>query len=172
MKADFDDGSWVRRRGPCQAAPPVQITSPILGQYDGSVDLRLRAAFYRARFLVEDPQAAGTLTLRVVYCGGARAFVNGQEVARGPLPPGEVGADAAAADYPARAYDETGSRLRDRVIGPVRIPPQLLRKGTNVLAVEVRASHFHPIVLTHPRQPNWGGPVRPFRTSGARYRWL
>jgi hypothetical protein len=162
MKVDFDDGSWVRRRGPCQAAPPVRITFPGLGQYDGSVDLRLRAAFYRARFLAEDVPAAGALTLRVVYSGGTRVFVNGQEVARGHLTPGEVQPDAAAADYPARAYDRTGSRLRDRVLGPVRIPPQLLRKGPNVLAVEVRASHFHPIVLTHPRQPNWGGPVRPF----------
>ena len=161
-QANFDDGSWVRRRGPFQATPGARITSPILGQYDGSVDLRLRAAHYRARFVVDDPGAAGAVTLRAVYSGGLRAFVNGREVARGHLPAGELPDDTPGADYPAEAYADTGERLRDRTLGPVRIAPGLLHKGVNVLAIEVRASDFHPVVLTRPRQPNWGGPMRPF----------
>ena len=35
--------------------------------------------------------------------------------------------------------------LRDRSIGPVTIPKTLLRKGENVLAVEIRAARLHPI---------------------------
>ena len=148
--AAFDDRSWVRRTGPCQAGSAHEVLNPILGQYGESVDLRLRGACYRARFGVDDPRAAGTLTLRATYTGGARAFVNGQEVARGHLPAGDLAADARASDYPAAAYGPTGARLRDRVLGPVAIAPRLLRKGVNVLALEVRASDFHPVVLTNP----------------------
>ena len=41
---------------------------------------------------------------------------------------------------------------RDRALEGVKIPAKLLRKGPNVLAVEVRASRFHPVVLR-----NWLG---------------
>jgi len=40
---------------------------------------------------------------------------------------------------------ETVRKLRDRALGPVTIPPDLLRKGTNVLAVEVRTADLHPV---------------------------
>ena len=50
------------------------------------------------------------------------------------------------------AHDrETWERIekyRDRALGPVTVPAKLLRKGDNVLAVEVRASDFHPVVVT------------------------
>ena len=36
--------------------------------------------------------------------------------------------------------------LRDRTIGPTRIPQHALRPGTNVLAVEIRAADLHPVV--------------------------
>ncbi len=159
---DFDDASWVRGRGPFQGGLRAQITNPILGQYDGSVDLRLSAACYRARFVVEDPQAARPLTVRLVYSGGARVFVNGREVARGHLPAGNLATDVPGEAYPAQAYGRDAARLGQRTLGPVGIPPSLLREGANVIAVEVRASDFHPIVLTNPIQPNWGGPQRPW----------
>jgi len=160
--ADFDDTGWVRERGPFQGGPSPQITAPNLGQYDESVDLKLQAACYRARFDVDDPQAAGKLSLRLVYSGGARVFLNGQEIARGHLPQGELAADAPAEDYPAETYGPDGPKLCRRTLGPVAIPATRLRKGTNVLAVEIRASCFHPIILNNPTQPNWGGPTRPW----------
>ena len=160
--ADFDDSGWLRARRPFQGGQAASITSPALGQYDESVDLRHRAGYYRGRFVVDDPQNAGAMTVRLVYCGGARVLLNGREIARGHLPPGPLAADTPGAGYPAAAYKPAGATLRRRTIGPVRIAPAILRKGVNVLAVEVRASDFHPIVLTHPTQPNWGGPQRPF----------
>ena len=46
---------------------------------------------------------------------------------------------------------------RDRTLGPVTIPARLLRQGDNVLAIEVRASDFHPI--TDPiRRGGWFNP--------------
>ncbi|MBM4034076.1 MAG: hypothetical protein FJ291_20170 [Planctomycetes bacterium] len=156
MSADFDDGGWVRERRPFQGGPTPGITMINLGQYDESVDLRLLAACYRTRFIVDDPAAA--LTLRLAYSGGARVFLNGREVARGHLPKGEQ----AAEDYPAEAYGPKGAQLSQRSLGPISIPAGMLRKGTNVLAIEVRASCFHPAVLINPIQPNWGGPQRPW----------
>ena len=161
MAPDFDDSSWVRERRPFQGGPTPGVTSINLGQYDESVDLRLLGACYRTRFLVDDPQAAG-LTLRLAYSGGARAFVNGREIARGHLPKGQLEPDTPAEDYPAAAYGPNGADLSVRSLGPIAVPAAALRRGLNVLAVEIRASCFHPVVLTNPIQPNWGGPQRPW----------
>ena len=49
--------------------------------------------------------------------------------------------------------------LRDRRLAGVRIPARLLRKGSNVLAIEVRGARFHPQILPGaggPRASNWG----------------
>jgi len=162
MTAEFGDAAWVRQRTPFQGGRHPQITSPILGQYLESVDLRLQQTYYRARFLVHDQKAAGNLTLRLTYSGGVRAFLNGHEIARGHLPAGQLLPEAPGAGYPAAAYKANSARLCRRTIGPIKIPPARLRKGVNVLAIEVRASCFHPIVLTNPIQGNWGGPKRPW----------
>jgi len=160
--ADFDDGSWVRQRGPFQGTRLAQPATLGLGQYDEAVDLRLQAAYYRGRFAVDDPAKAGTLTLRLVYCGGARVLVNGKELARGHLAQGHLPPDAAGEPYSVQAYGQGGEGLRERVLGPVEVRPEMLRAGVNVLAVEIRASPMHPIVQKNPIQPNWGGPGRPF----------
>ncbi len=44
-----------------------------------------------------------------------------------------------------RAAFERIKKLRDRAIGPVSVPAELLRKGSNVLAIEVHASQLHPL---------------------------
>ncbi len=45
--------------------------------------------------------------------------------------------------------------LRDRSLGPVTIPPRLLRKGINVLAVETRTSFYHAWIIPTRRQRRW-----------------
>ena len=37
-------------------------------------------------------------------------------------------------------------KLRDRELGDVSVPGSMLVKGVNVLAIEVRGSHYHPII--------------------------
>lgn len=162
MQPDFDDGAWVRARHPFQGGRLAKVTAPILGQFDESVDLRLQSACYRGRFVVRDPARAAGLTVSLAYAGGARVFVNGHELVRGHLPDGPLADGARGADYPASAYGADKAALGRRRIRPVAVPPQHLRKGVNVLAVEIRASHFHPIVSGNPIQPNWGGPQRPW----------
>jgi len=49
-------------------------------------------------------------------------------------------------------------RLRDRVLGPVTIPARMLRKGRNVLAIEIRTAPYHPITVPgagDPKARNW-----------------
>ena len=53
-----------------------------------------------------------------------------------------------------KGWDRVTS-LRDRTTGPVTIPARLLRKGANVLAIEVFAAGLHPIVVAH-KDADWG----------------
>ena len=176
-KPQFDDGAWARLDHPFQGSTALRLTNMAFGQFDESVDMMLLAAFYRTRFVVEDPAAAGTLTVRLAYAGGARVLVNGQEIARGHLPAGNLSPESCGDDYPTSAYTVTqrykfggpGKHATsgttappDRILGPVAVPARALVKGVNILALEIRASAYHPVALTAPRQPNWNGPQRPF----------
>ena len=215
MSPDFDDSAWLKVKD--------ATTSGCT---------RRRACFLRARFDVPDPtkplgplSGTGELTVKLSCRGGARVFVNGQELVRGHLPEGALTPDTPAMDYPAAAYvllpDEwpphwkgklkpedwlrtplfcpelparfeeapvarpgqadqpefrgvgwgTGTervftraiwervgKLRNREIGPVKIPAKMLRAGSNVLAIEIRTSRMHPVVLNlNPRDSRgWG----------------
>jgi hypothetical protein len=204
MAPGFDDGSWLRQRLPHG-----------LGDHHGRIGrgstLNQARACFRFRFRVPDPNKAERLTLRLAYAGGVVVYLNGTELARGHLPEGKLGRDAAAEAYPLEAYvllGEDGSiRLsthrrdkgrplyvgklrtpfdkalkyhnrkerktydtlrhtdngrrkgkvlnreqweriqtaRGRRLGPIPVPARLLRKGENILAVDVRAAPLHPI---------------------------
>ncbi len=174
---DFDDSAWLHQRKPDGVGSPALYTcnAPERNGW-------LRGVFLRFRFEIPDPAAAGDVTFSAEYIGGLRAFVNGQEIARGHLPSGELGAETMADEYPQEAYVVTfadlpekeqasykgktpppaqvirsadeltpaGSRLyklRNRALPSLAIPRNLIRKGTNVLAIEVRAAPLHPYVL-------------------------
>ncbi|MCX7590331.1 MAG: hypothetical protein N2255_01755, partial [Kiritimatiellae bacterium] len=162
MQPDFDDSSWIRQRGWFQGHDAMHIMTPNLGQFEEAVDLRLQAAYYRARFLVKDRIPPQSLTLWAEFTGGIRVFLNGREVVRSHLPTGRLDDGLLAEPYPAEAYRPGETGLCKRTLGPLALDAQSLVKGINLLAVEVRASPFHPIVATNPRQPNWSSPQRPW----------
>ncbi len=164
-EVDFDDGAWVRVRGFAGTGASL-----------GSLPAALICA--RSRFEVRDPASAGELSLTLAFIGGAAVHLNGQEVGRGFLPAGELKPETPAEVYPAEAYvDPDGfllrrgwadpqkypDRFRNRVrtLG-VKLPAKLLRKGTNVLAVEVHGAltselMFKAKVRQHERfWANWG----------------
>ena len=103
-----------------------------------------------------DP-AAAELTLSINYRGGVRVWLNGVEAARQHLPAGDISDDTPGELYPNEAwvdgsgkvigYKDPKPAVRDRAILSVKLPASAVRKGVNVLAVELRRSPFHPVAL-------------------------
>ena len=149
--ADFDDSGWGRYQadnlGDLTGAYVFCESSPIFDR------LCLRTCFG-----ISDPAAAQDLSLELAYLGGAVVYLNGKEVGRGQLPAGGPDAATFAEDYPMEAYvledgttplpglrrgtppdpkwkDRYDRRIRRLTL---RLPPESLVKGTNVLAVEIR----------------------------------
>ena len=145
-KPQFDDSAWTR--------------DPVPKACRSSYVSRLCA---RGKFLVADPAQVGPLTLSLDYQGGAIVYLNGQEVRRQDLAPSADPRAALATPYPKETFvNETGGllvtpgyylpggragapskeserrmTLRRRSMTDVRLPAEALRKGVNVLAVEI-----------------------------------
>jgi len=134
---EFDDSDWTRIRGPIG----VQASS----EWD--------RVWVRGKFQVSDPAQVEDLRLMLDYLGGVIVYVNGVELTRGHLPQSEVEARTFAGRYPDEAYlrpdgrlygrrdaKEFADRLKVRVRSltdeGVAVPPKMLRKGLNVIAVE------------------------------------
>lgn len=117
-------------------------------------DLRVQDAFVselgsismRAALMVDDPALVERLTLDLTYRGGFVAYLNGEEIARGHMPDGDISFDTAADTYPAEMHTalEDADKLgqRERRFGPVEIDRRLLRPGRNVIALSLHRSDF------------------------------
>lgn len=142
---DFDDAMWDLQRAPVERGPGDFLSGTKYAAAGNS------AICLRGRFSVPDPANAPDLSLDVVYVGGVVVYVNGQEVTRKHLQSGELKPDALAEKYPDDLYcpaggkyltdpskDREGFERRYRRLTAVAVPSKLLRKGTNVLALELR----------------------------------
>jgi hypothetical protein len=145
----FDDSAWLR--GPARIACRTPLVSRLC---------------LRGKFTVTDPGKVEGLALSVSYQGGAIVYVNGRELARGHVAaevdpvqalaegyPSEafVKADGSwllAWDVPSRPDAETARRLalRERRLAGIQIPRERLRKGLNVIALEIVRASYHQIV--------------------------
>jgi len=142
---DFDDGGWLR------AVSLRACKSP----YTARLCLR-------GRFEVTDPARVRGLALTVGYHGGVVVYVNGAEVARAHLPAGPIGPDAVAESYPLEAFvaddgklfqrgtrrSEENTRRRglaERLLDALPIPQEALRRGVNVVAIELVRSPYHKV---------------------------
>jgi len=160
------DVIWLNRE---TAAPPADWTQP---GFDDSLWLRgsarasartpyLARLCMRARFEVTDPANVKDLKLSLGYYGGVIVTLNGQEVARAHL--GKGGGKADLADgYPKEAFvDDDGKllpsgwtisrhpkalELRERTLADVAVPADRLRKGVNVLAIQIVRAPYHRTV--------------------------
>ena len=163
FKADYDDSSWDRQTAPVEVAP-------------GSVTGHSQAARFTAppnsiiclrwKFMVEDPAKATDLKLDLEYVGGAAVYVNGQELARGNLPAGELKVDTMAEKYPDDLHvladgsylqpwkikdNQAAFDARYRRIADLAVPGKLLVKGANVLAVELRRAPMNEAAVNAKR---------------------
>jgi len=139
-KPEFDDSTWLRGGALAFARTPYAA--------------RL---YRRARFEVTDPAKVQDLRLSLGYYGGVIVYVNGQELARGNV--AKDGPVELAEPYPTDVFVGPGGKVlggggaagepvkgRQRDLTDVPIPRKLLRKGVNVLAVEVVPAPY-PAVL-------------------------
>ena len=148
ISADFDDRAWLRGMGPFYAG---------YGQYYPS---GLALLCVRGKFAVSDPAKAKELTLSVSFRGGIVVYLNGKEVLRRHLPKGKISFATPAEDYPLEVYNRPdgqpfghydygepefkpllGKRIRN--LSEAAIPTTLLKKGVNVLAIEIHRSVLH-----------------------------
>ncbi len=150
---DFDDFHWPQYQ-------PEELDDFIGGYGSWLMDgghVWLTTLSLRTRFGIADPSRVEDLKLTVTCLGGAVVYVNGVEVGRGYMPDGELHPVTPADDYPSEAYvdeyDEALPRVdigeqpeeewKDRYEKRIRtftvdIPSDVLREGSNVLAVDLR----------------------------------
>ncbi|MGQ9660902.1 MAG: glycoside hydrolase domain-containing protein [Kiritimatiellia bacterium] len=162
----FDDTAWDRTRPPVEIAPGGATGHRPDACHTATPNSLICT---RGKFEVQAPERAGTLRLTLEYVGGAVVYLNGQEVVRGHLPPGPITPDTLAEKYPDDLYCEpdgmyladpkknpAGFERRYRRLTEVRLPSNLLRKGVNVLAVEIhRAPINEPAVAA--KRVAWPG---------------
>ena len=155
---DFDDSTWVR------GSTRLLARSAYLSR-----------GCLRARFQVTDPAKVRGLTLSAGYHGGLVVTLNGKELLRRHLPKtAPRGRPLLAESYPLACYVTAKGDLlavqntrlanqkrsgrpsadavarmkkRDRRVEAFAIPSRLLRRGTNVLAIEVVRSPYHKVML-------------------------
>ena len=162
--AGFDDSTWLR--GPARIVCRTPYASHIA---------------IRGTFGVTDPAKVADLRLTVAYYGGIVVTVNGVEVARQHVPEGPLGAKSLAEPYPREAFvsqrgkllatwdlykrklnreDARRVALRERRLTDVAIPRPLLRKGRNVVAIELlRAPYDKAIEELKDAKPGGKGSV-------------
>lgn len=188
---DFDDSGW--RRAPGQPLPPLKSSwapnfthnAGFLNTDMSSPSLALIAV--RGKFKITNPARVRRLSLSVEYRGGVAIYINGKQLVRAHLP-ADGDMRTLADDYPIEAWLDakgqplTANRgekdpenlrrwdLRTRKVENIPIPAAMLRRGVNVLAIEVHRSAYpkeaiDKITAANPR--NWA--ARNWSTCGLRY---
>jgi len=163
---EFDDSEWRLGRAPLEAGRGQATGRRLTALHTATRNAMICA---RAKFLAADPAATKNLRLSLTYIGGVVVFLNGREVARGHLPEGELKPDTPAAKYPDDLYVEPNNKYlqwekdnpkgfarRYRHLTDVAVPAALLRKGVNVLAVQVHRAPVNEAATKSERRPYSG----------------
>ena len=188
ISPDFDDSAWARTPGrplpggmpQAATTPPEFIDAGICVVEHGSPALAMLCM--RGKFSVTDPATIKGLKLSLRYRGGVIVYLNGREAGRSHIADGAEGPDALAEDYPRQAFfrdDDTPCAGEDRKrptielaawkarlrAAEIAIPADALRKGINVLALELHRTAYLPEVA----KANIGGwytPAEGWATCG------
>jgi len=171
---EYDDSDWGRGFGVANLEPPHPDPA-VLGSVGQALNVwgakfSIGVIYLRGKFAVTDPAAVKELNLTMAYRGGMVVYLNGKQVALVDMPQGKVTMATPASPYPDEAYvdgsgkiipdsyhvmtapaadrkdleDRMGKRDRAFTIG---IPTAGLRQGTNVMALEIHRSDYHPVAL-------------------------
>jgi Glycoside hydrolase 123, catalytic domain/Glycoside hydrolase 123 N-terminal domain len=142
-RAGFDDTGWSRGSVPLE----VSAGGRAYRRLEAHTGFRL---YVRGNFIVTNPAAVKDLRIAVEYVGGVIVLVNGKEVARGHLQSGALSKKAQAKRYPDDTFldakglltsnsKKDGKRLARRIrkLPEVVVPAGLLKKGLNIVALEL-----------------------------------
>jgi len=167
IKPEFDDSAWNRCRCPVEMAPDSATGHSQAARHSATVNSLL---CLRSKFAVDDPAKVQSLKLSLEYVGGVVVYVNGQELTRGYMPAGELKPDTLAEKYPDDLYcepdgmflqdikkDSAGFDRRYRKLADVAVAANLLKKGTNVLAVEIHRAPINEAAVDAKRIAAPGG---------------
>ena len=128
----FDDSAW--KSGPSELGygdgdeATVVEDNPTPGYNPGDQD-RYITTYFRHSFNVPDPSIYAVLLMRVRRDDGVLVFLNGREIFRNNLPPGDI------------AYNTPAFNVTDEAAFlPTNVPPSYLVPGQNVFAAEVHQS--------------------------------
>ncbi len=163
MKPEFDDSRWWRDPGPYwgERGRGVYGTSrPHNNRWGTWQPSTIALMCMRGKFRVTDPAQVKSLKLTMSYRGGMVIYLNGKEVKRLYMREGAIDMLTLAEDYPVEASTKDGKLhdawhvspkelidLRVRNAEDVDIPVEHLRKGVNVLAIEVHRTAMPPEML-------------------------
>jgi len=125
--ADYDDSKWKLGAAPLGSGGNPATTIDV-----GPADHRNVTTYFRRTFDVADPSFYKNALLRLMRADGAIVYLNGSEVYRVNLPTRAVNAATTA------TRQITG--LERDIFLPVKIDPAKLKRGENVLAVEIHAN--------------------------------
>jgi hypothetical protein len=142
---EFDDSEWRREGAPVEK-PQTSMSGGRLGALHTATVNSIICA--RAKFVVDNPEAVGDLNFSATFVGGAAVYLNGKEIARAHLPEGQLKPDTLAEKYPDDLYASADGKelvwssnkrfaMRYRRLSSVKISAAMLRKGLNVLAVQL-----------------------------------
>jgi hypothetical protein len=164
---DFNDAVWPRYHY-FRPFPSGETDGRAGG---GGASYYTRQISLRGKFNVVDPAQAGRLTLRLAYRGGAVVYLNGKEIARGHLPEGKLESGALAEAYPANVWFKPDGKLiswytdrpdldrvtpeRVRTLEHILLPAAQLRKGHNVVAVEIHSAPYPAVFLNYRNPVTW-----------------
>jgi hypothetical protein len=121
----YVSSGWPTARGPLGHGD-ASVRSTV--SFGPDPDAKHITTYFRKRFVVHDPPAhIAQFLLKTKYSGGFVAYLNGQEIVRRAMPPGDVQHDTLSLGQAAGDYESIDlSAFR-----------QFLRPGENLLAVEV-----------------------------------
>jgi hypothetical protein len=123
-EVDFDDSDWFKRK------LDLGWVEPDVKAAHGAVTPA--SYYFRYDFDVEDPGFFRNLLMRIKRSDGAVVYLNGKEVYRSNLPDGNLTARTLAA--------APAARIERDIYFPVKLDPSALRKGRNVIAVQIHRS--------------------------------
>lgn len=172
---EMDDSAWPRVRLP--QPQPEAANYGGGGRRTGTRYGATAVICLRGKFEVKDPAQVKICRLGLDYWGGVVVYVNGKEVVRRHMSGEKPDLLALAEDYPARLFltpkgnfASFAEKDTDRLLSDFEIPPSLLRRGVNVLAIEVHTASLPQeyVKAGGPKTPNTVLPWMPVGLLRAR----